>query len=83
MGTYFLKLAILLPLICGLAWACLLLWKRAQAGLLTAPGDDRALRVVEVLPMGPQTRLLLIDCGGRRRLIAQSRGDIVDLGEAA
>jgi flagellar protein FliO/FliZ len=81
MTAYILKLILLVPLVCGLAWGCLWLWKRAQAGLLAQGGDDaRALKVVEVASLGPQTRLALIECDGRRLLIGQSRAGLVALG---
>ncbi len=82
MVEYILKLVLLVPLVGGLAWTCLWLWKRAQTGLLAAPGrDDRALRVVEIATLGPQTRLALVECDGRRILIGQSRAGLVALGE--
>ena len=83
MLEYILKLVLLVPLVSGLAWACLWLWKRAQTGLLAAPGnDDRALKVVEIATLGPQTRLALVECDGRRILIGQSRAGLVALGSA-
>lgn len=82
MLLYILKLVLLVPFVAGLAWACLWLWKRAQAGLLAMPGnDDRALKILEVASLGPQTRLALVECDGRRILIGQSRAGLVALGE--
>lgn len=84
MLVYILKLVLLVPLVGALAWACLWLWKRAQTGLLAAPaGHDRALKIVEIASLGPQTRLALVECDGRRILIGQSRAGLVALGEAA
>jgi flagellar protein FliO/FliZ len=82
MVAYIVKLVLLVPLVAGLAWVSLWLWKRAQTGLLAAPaGSVRALRVVEITGLGPQTRLALIECDGRRILIGQSRAGLVALGE--
>ncbi|MGL4314929.1 MAG: flagellar biosynthetic protein FliO, partial [Sphingomonas sp.] len=82
MIEYIVKLVLLVPFVAGLAWACLWLWKRAQAGLLAMPGsDERALRVVEIASLGPQTRLALVECDGRRVLIGQSRAGLVALSE--
>jgi flagellar protein FliO/FliZ len=81
MVAYIIKLVLLVPLVAGLAWACLWLWKRAQTGLLAAPGGvERTLRVVEIASLGPQTRLALVECDGRRILIGQSRAGLVALG---
>jgi flagellar protein FliO/FliZ len=83
MLAYVLKLVLLVPLVCGLAWACLWLWKRAQSGLLAQGGETaRSLRIVEVASLGPQTRLALVEYDGRRLLIGQSRAGLVALGEA-
>lgn len=82
MLLYIVKLILLVPLVAGLAWGSLWLWKRAQNGLLTQQGDMRALRLVETLALGPQTRLALVEVDGRRWLIGQSRAGLVSLGEA-
>jgi flagellar protein FliO/FliZ len=82
MVGYIIKLVLLVPLVCGLAWACLWLWKRAQTGLMAQGSEtQRALRVIEVTSLGPQTRLALVECDGRRILIGQSRAGLVALGD--
>ncbi len=82
MVAYIIKLVLLVPLVGGLAWLSLWLWKRAQTGLLAGgTAHARALRVVEVTSLGPQTRLALIECDGRRLLIGQSRAGLVALGQ--
>jgi flagellar protein FliO/FliZ len=84
MFAYILNLVLLVPLVCGLAWACLWLWKRAQTGLLArGEGDARTLRIIEVASLGPQTRLALVECDGRRLLIGQSRAGLVALSDFA
>lgn len=82
MLAYIIKLVLLVPLVGGLAWLSLWLWKRAQSGLLTGTAvHARTLRVVEITSLGPQTRIALIECDGRRLLIGQSRAGLVALGQ--
>lgn len=82
MLAYIVKLVLLVPLVGGLAWLSLWLWKRAQSGLLTGTAaHPRTLRVVEITSLGPQTRIALIECDGRRLLIGQSRAGLVALGQ--
>lgn len=79
MLPYLLKLILLVPLVAALAWGSLWLWKRAQAGLV--PGGDaaRRLRLIETLPLGPQTRLLLVECDGHPFVIGHSRAGLIAL----
>jgi hypothetical protein len=47
------------------------------------PGDVvRHARVVQSMPLGPGSRLLVVEFGGRRVLIGQARGGLVALAEA-
>lgn len=43
----------------------------------------RHARVVQALPLGPGSRLLVVEFGGKRLLIGQARSGLVALGEAA
>ncbi|KPF79497.1 hypothetical protein IP88_01865 [alpha proteobacterium AAP81b] len=52
---------------------------RLRAGLGLPAGGD--LRVVQALPLGPGTRLLVVDFGGRRLLIGQSRAGLARLAD--
>lgn len=46
-------------------------------------GDaDRQARVVESLPLGPGSRLLVVAFGGRSILVGQSRAGLVRLAES-
>lgn len=68
------------------AWAAR--WQaRLQARLpagLKWPGDvPRHARIVQSLPLGPGSRLLVVEFGGRRLLIGQARAGLVQLGDAA
>jgi flagellar protein FliO/FliZ len=73
---YLLRLLLLVPLVGGLAWGSLWLWRRVQLGLPLAPQAARAARMVDVLPMGTGGKLAVVDFGGRRLLIAVSRNAI-------
>ena len=73
---YLLRLLLLVPLVGGLAWGSLWLWRRVQLGLPLAPQAARAARMVDVLPMGTGGKLAVVEFGGRRLLIAVSRNAI-------
>lgn len=53
---------------------------RRRAASLTLP--ERHAQVVQALPVGPGARLLVVEFGGRRLLIGQSRAGLATLGEA-
>lgn len=77
MGEYILRLFILLPLLGGMAWASLWLWKRIQDGApLVGPKRPRAVELVSVLPLGPAAKLAVVEFAGRQILVAVSRQGI-------
>lgn len=47
------------------------------------PDGPRHARLVQALPLGPGSRLLVVEFGGQRLLVGQSRAGLVRLGEAA
>ena len=55
MFEYILRLLILLPIVGGMAWGSLWLWKRVQMGVPLVGGAtrSRAVEMVDVLPLGP------------------------------
>src|SRR3546814_17607216 len=55
MLEYILRLLILLPIVGGMAWGSLWLWKRVQMGMPIAGGQKqgRPVEMVGVLPLGP------------------------------
>ena len=56
---------------------------RLRARLPAGLGDvPRFAKVVQSLPLGPGSRLLVVEFGGRRLLIGQARTGLVRLGEA-
>jgi hypothetical protein len=61
-------------------------WRaRLDLGKLSAalkwPRDAGPARVVQTLPLGPGSRLLVIEFGGRQRLIGQARSGLVHLAD--
>jgi flagellar protein FliO/FliZ len=79
---YLVKLLVLLPLIGGLAWACLKLAQRMQARLGSAPGAARSVRVIETTMLSPTLKLAVIEFRGREILVSASRQGLVRLAEA-
>ncbi|MGD9811279.1 MAG: flagellar biosynthetic protein FliO [Sphingobium sp.] len=80
MTWYFIKLLVLLPLVGGMAYGALWLWRKYQPGLIGAQGD-RAIRMVEMLPMGTFGKLAVIEFDGKRILVSVTRGKIEKLAE--
>ncbi len=54
--------------------------ERLRASIGLGSGSDA--RIVQALPLGPGTRLLVIEFGGRRLLVGQSRAGLACLAEA-
>jgi flagellar protein FliO/FliZ len=80
--TYILRLLVMLPLVGGLAFGSLWLWRKVQPGL--APGQaERKLKLVETLGLGTTDRIAVVEFCGRELLLAISRGRIELLTEAA
>ena len=51
------------------------------AATLKWPRDAGPARVVQTLPLGPGSRLLVVEFGGRQRLIGQARTGLVHLAD--
>lgn len=60
---------------------------RARTGGLSLPAalrlPTRHAQVVQAVPVGPGARLLVVEFGGRRLLIGQSRAGLSHLAETA
>jgi hypothetical protein len=57
--------------------------KRRAAGLnLPVRAFPRHAQVVQALPLGPGSRLIVVEFAGRRLLVGQSRAGLSLLGEA-
>lgn len=80
MTEYILRLLILLPLVAGMAWGALYLWKRLGGGFLPQ-ARARRLRVVDAVPLGTMGRLALVEFDDRALLLSVSRSGITLLTE--
>lgn len=78
---YLLRLLILLPLVAGLAFGSLWLWRRLQPGLAIGQ-RERAVKIVDAIPVGPMGRLAVVEFANRRFLVSVSRGRIELIAEA-
>jgi flagellar protein FliO/FliZ len=81
MTAYILKLVVLVPLVAGLAFGALWLWRKVQPGMAFG-NRERAVKLVDALPLGATGRLAVVEFGGKRLLVAVSRGDIQLLTDA-
>lgn len=81
MLEYFLKLIILLPLVGGMAFGALWLWRKYQPGMMIEQ-QDRAVKLVEALPMGTFGKLAVVEFEGKRILLSVTRGRIEKIAES-
>lgn len=81
MFWYFVKLAVMLPMVAGLAFGALWLWRRYQPGMMQG-NANRAVRVVEALPMGTFGKLAVVEFHGKTLLLSVTRGRIERIAEA-
>ena len=51
-------------------------------GALKWPRDAGPVRIVQALPLGPGSRLIVVEFGGRQVLIGQGRTGLVRLADA-
>jgi flagellar protein FliO/FliZ len=82
-GEYLLRLFLLVPLIGGLAWGSLWLWRRVQLGLPLKSAPDRAVRIIDVVTLGANGKLAVVEFRGREILIGISRSGITRVAEEA
>ena len=80
---YILKLLILIPLVAGLAWGSLWLWRRAQQGIGAAGRRDRLVTLLDATPLGATAKLAVVEFEGRRLLLAVSRTGVTLISETA
>jgi flagellar protein FliO/FliZ len=81
MAAYFLRLAIVIPLIAGLVWGSLWLWKRLQLGLPAHRPAHRPARIIDVVTLGTAGKLAVVEFAGRTLLVSASRQGIALLAE--
>jgi flagellar protein FliO/FliZ len=75
MTIYILKLLILVPMVAGLAFGALWLWRRVQPGMAFTQ-RERAVKLVDALPIGAMGRLAVVEFEGKRLLLAVTRGQV-------
>ncbi|WP_114954195.1 flagellar biosynthetic protein FliO [Sphingosinicella terrae] len=82
MTAYILRLLVLVPLVAGMAWLALWLWRKVQPGMALGQ-RERLVSLVDAVPLGATGRLAVVEFEGKRLLLAVSRGQIQLLTEAA
>ncbi|PTQ11540.1 flagellar biogenesis protein FliO [Sphingomonas oleivorans] len=82
MLDYLLRLLLLVPLVGGLAFGTLWLLRKLQPGLSGFGQRERAVRLVDAIPVGATGRLAVVEFADKRLLVAISRGRIEKLAEA-
>tara|TARA_R110000787_G_scaffold159614_2_gene273354 strand:+ start:878 stop:1138 length:261 start_codon:yes stop_codon:yes gene_type:complete len=80
MTWYFIKLLVMLPLVGAMAYGALWMWRKYQPGLIGAQGD-RAIKLLEMLPMGNFGKLAVVEFDGKRLLVSVTRGRIEKIAE--
>lgn len=81
MTAYILKLVLMVPLVAGMAYGALWLWRKAQPGMAVG-ARDRAVKVVDGIPLGATGRLAVVEFGDKHLLLAVSRGTVQLLAES-
>lgn len=80
MWAYILKLVILIPLVGGLAYGSLWLWRRVQPGMAFTQ-RTRMVKLVDAIPLGATGKLAVVEFAGKRLLLGVSRTGISLLSE--
>lgn len=81
MTEYIIRLLILVPVVAGMAWGSLWLWRKSQMGLPGRSDPAKPARMIDVIPMGTNGKLAVVQFGDRELLIAVSRSQISLLSE--
>lgn len=84
-GEYLLRLAVMLPLICGMIWAGLWLAKKYNlGGLNVQAGNSRSVaRLSETIFLAPGIKLAVVDFADKRLLLAVTKTGANLLSETA
>lgn len=80
-GYYLLQLFLMVLLVGGMAVLSLWLYRKLQPGLSFGQ-RERAIRIIDAVPMGPMSKLAVVEFAGKRILIAVSRGRVDTIAEA-
>ena len=83
MVDYFMRLALLLPLLGLMIWGSLKLTRYLQTRLVGMQTGSGSLELVETNLLAPGLKLAVVRFHGREILLGCSRAGIVRLGEAA
>ena len=81
MTDYILRLLVLVPLVAGLAFLALWLWRKVQPGMALRQ-RERLVSIVDALPLGATGRLAVVEFSGKRLLLAIARGQVQLISEA-
>lgn len=73
---YFGRLLLIMPLIGGMAWGSLWLWKKLQIALPLQGQNSRAVRIVDAVSLGGNGKLLVVEFGQDTLLLGASRSGI-------
>ncbi len=78
MTYYIIKLIIMLPIMAGMIYGSLWLYKKYQPGMIARldMGPARDLKVVETVSMGVSGKLAVVEFAGQRILISVTRARI-------
>lgn len=76
---YLLRLFIVVPVIGGLIWASLWLWRRVQLGLPIKPFVARPVHIVDVVTLGANGKLAVVEFDGQKILLGISRAGITPI----
>ncbi|HEX7857508.1 MAG TPA: flagellar biosynthetic protein FliO [Sphingobium sp.] len=82
MFWYFVKLLVLLPMIGGMAFGALWLWRKYQPGMMQAGQANRAVKVVDAVPLGNYGKLAVVEFQGKTLLLSVTRGRIERIAES-
>jgi flagellar protein FliO/FliZ len=80
--AYILKLLLMVPIVGGMAFGALWLWRKVQPGMAIGQ-RERLVNVVDGVPLGTTGRLAVVEFGDKRLLLAVSRGTVQLLSESA
>jgi flagellar protein FliO/FliZ len=81
MTAYILKLVFMVPLVAGLAFGALWLWRKVQPGMALGQ-RERMVKLVDAVPLGTMGKLAVVEFADKRLLVAVSRGRIELLSES-
>ena len=82
MWWYILKLVIVIPVVAGMAYGSLWLWRRVQPGMAFTQ-RERMVKLVDAIPLGATGKLAVVDFAGKRLLLAVSRTGVSLVSESA